>query len=301
MSKFIVTANSLNMRSQPKVVSSNRIAVLPNGHLVELVHKEQAPWWFVDTVLHGVTIGGYVHSNFLVAVTDFQPPTAISDISAVHLKENKPSITRARDGGRAYPLGEAGMPRRDGVTENERVSQIGSIIDWLAVDQSERYLKNGSTTYCNIYAYDYCYLCAVFIPRVWWKEKSLLALARGNPVEAQYGDTVRELNANALHDWFEDFGRDFGWRPSVDVTECQHAGNQGKVVIACAKRVTTNRPGHICAIVPETAQHQARRRGNREVTRPLQSQAGSSNFRYKAAAKWWTADRFQSFGLWIHD
>lgn len=62
MSTFIVTAISLNMRSQPKVVSSNRIAVLPNGHPVEQVHKEQAPWWLVDTVLHGVAIAGYVHA-----------------------------------------------------------------------------------------------------------------------------------------------------------------------------------------------------------------------------------------------
>jgi len=270
MSKFKVTANSLNLRSQPKVNSRNRIAVLPNGQQVEQVHKDQAPWWFVETVLHGVPIRGYVHANYLLAVSDFQPPTAMSVISPVHLKENLPAITRAYDGGRAYPLGEAGMPRRNGFSTNEKVSQMGGIVDWLAVDRNERYLKNGSTTYCNIYAYDYCYLCEVYIPRVWWTEKSLLALAGGNPVETRYGETVKELNANALHDWFEDFGMDFGWRSSVDVAACQDAANKGKVAIACAKRDYQPSRPHLC-----------HRPGNETTPRETRPQRRS----YQTAAK----------------
>lgn len=301
MATFKVTSSSLNIRSQPKVSSTNRIGVLPQGHVVEQKNKDDDPWWFVSTVFRGMTIEGYVHSNFLETITNFPSPTEISNISEVNLADNKPTIKRSRDGGRAFPLGEPNRPKRDGVTKNEMVAQLGSIIDWLSVDRSVRYLRKGSTTYCNIYAYDYCYLAGVYIPRVWWKQRALLELAKGNSVEVRYGETVSELNANALHDWFEDFGADYGWLPSFDVTECQLATNQGKVVIACAKRVTTNRSGHICAIVPETAQHQAKRTSEEEVTNPLQSQAGSNNFRYKAATKWWTSERFQSFGLWIHD
>lgn len=298
---FKVTATSLNIRSQPKLNSRYRLAVLPNGQIIRKINTDHTPWWLVNTTLRGHSLEGYVHSNYLEAINDNQPQTTISHITSVHLKENRSDITRSRDGGRAYPLGESGQPERDGSGTNQQIIQLGNIINWLGVDQSIRYQRKGSTTYCNIYAYDYCYLAGVYIPRVWWKEHALLKLSQGIPVEVQYGSTVRELNANALHDWFEDFGADFGWQPGFDITQCQQAANQGKVVIACAKRVTTNRPGHICAIVPETSEHSARRRSNGEVSQPLQSQAGGTNFLYKTANQWWLSNKFQSFGLWIHD
>jgi len=301
MTNFTVTATSLNMRSDPKVSSSNRVAVLAHGQGVKLINKDHRPWWLVSAEKHNSEIEGYVHSKYLQTIADFQPLPTSSEITAVHLKQNRESIVRSRDGGRAYPLGEAGRPVRNGVSKSQRVSQIGKIIDWLGVEHNKRYLKKGSTTYCNIYAHDFCYLAGAYIPRVWWKERALLELSKGNVVEASYGRTVRELNANALHDWFEDFGADFGWKPSVNISECQHEANEGKVVIACAKRVSTNRPGHICHIVPETSRHQAKRGANGEVLRPLQSQAGGRNFSYKAANKWWSGEKFQSFGLWIHD
>lgn len=301
MSIFLVTATSLNIRSEPKVSGSNRLSVLTHGQAVNLINKDNAPWWLVSVNLHDKLMEGYVHSNHLQLVSEFQPLPSSSDIAEVHLKENRSSITRIRDGGRAFPLGEQSPPVRNGTTNAERADQIGSIISWLDVESSTRYLKKGSTTYCNIYAYDFCYLAGVYIPRVWWKEKSLLELSRGKPVEIRYGSTVRELNANAIHDWLEEFGTDFGWRPSFSVTECQQAANEGMVVIACAKRVATNRPGHICPFVPETVSHKATRRPNGDVSKPLQSQAGGRNFRYKSVTKWWTGEKFQSFGLWIHN
>ncbi|NOQ13843.1 MAG: SH3 domain-containing protein [Methyloprofundus sp.] len=301
MSKYKVTAPNLNLRSAAKKSSGNRIAVLTQGQVVNIINKNHAPWWLISTNLHNIHIEGYVHSNYLQAIEEFQPLPIITSIAPVHLKENHSTITRSRDGGRAFPLGEQERPQRNGSTKSERIAQLGDIIDWLDVEQNQRYLKKGSTTYCNIYAYDFCYLAGVYLPRVWWKEKALLELAQGKPVEVRYGVTVRELNANSLHDWLEDFGADFGWRPSIDVSECQHQANEGKIVLACAKRVSTNRPGHICPFVPETTINRAKRIHNGDVSRPLQSQAGGSNFRYKAVSKWWTADKFQSFGLWIHD
>lgn len=301
MTNYTVASTSLNIRNEPKVTSSNKIAVLAQGQKLDLINNYYTPWWLVRTKRHNVEIEGYVHSKFLQAEADFQPLPVSSDISVVHLKENRATITRNRDGGRAYPIGEVGRPNRNGHSINQRVSQIGEIIDWLEVDRNKRYLRKGATTYCNIYAYDFCYLAGVFIPRVWWKESALLVLAQGKTVEVSYGATVRELNANALHDWFEDFGADFGWKPCLNISQCQQEANEGKIVIACAKRVSTNRPGHICPIVPETSNNQAKRRANGDISRPLQSQAGHSNYKYKAANKWWTADKFQSFGLWVHD
>ncbi len=301
MPTYKVVATSLNFRTRPKLQASNRIGVLPQGHLVTPINKEQNPWWFVKTSFRGISLEGYVHSKFLASTIEFPELEVASNISEVHLMENKTLVTRKRDGGRAYPLGEANRPERNSANELTKRVQLGEIISWLSVDKSKRYKKKGSTTYCNIYAYDYCYLAGVYIPRVWWKQKALLELSKGNSVKTHYGSTVKELNANALHDWFEDFGEDFGWFPSFDVDECQHSANQGNVVIICAKRVTTNRSGHICLVVPETKEHRAEYSKNGEVKKLLQSQAGSSNFTYKANYKWWTSQRFQSFGFWIHE
>lgn len=301
MSLYQVTASSLNFRQKPFVSSSNRIATLPQGHVVDVLNKEKQPWWYVSTNFRGESLTGYVHSNFLAEKSYFQRPVSFSSISAVHLTENRSSITRNRDGGRAYPLGESNRPIRDANDEANKVEQIGKIINWLQVENSERYIRHGSTTFCNIYAYDYCYLSRVYIPRVWWKHRALLDLNNGKSVDVLYGETVTELNANALHDWFEDFGEHFGWSAVSNINSAQAAANSGNIVIACAKRVTTNRPGHICAIAPEINQHKASRDRDGNVTKPLQSQAGSSNFRFKAANRWWTSSIFQSFGIWVHN
>ena len=166
---------------------------------------------------------------------------------------------------------------------------------------SIRYLRKGSTTYCNIYAYDYCYLSGVYIPRVWWTQKSIIELSKGKEVPVFYGDTVTELNANSLHNWLRDFGADFGWMRIFSVDEAQLTANNGKMVVVCAKRVTTNRPGHICAIVSETDSFKAKRKSDGSISAPLQSQAGSNNYKYKAANQWWTSSKFQSFGIWVHE
>lgn len=301
MSNYRVTATSLNMRSTAKVTASNRLAVLPQGQEVVKLDDAYTPWWFIRTSLLGDSLEGYVHSLYLVKKSEFDEPVGSNSIAAVHLAENKTSVTRNRDGGRAYPLGETGRPGRTASTINDKIEQTRELISWLNVDHVARYLRKGSTTYCNIYAYDYCYLSGVYLPRVWWTQKSIIELSRGQEVPVLYGDTVVELNANSLLDWLHDFGADFGWVRTFSVNEAQMAANNGKVVIVCAKRVTTNRPGHICAIVPETASFKAKRRSDGRISAPLQSQAGNSNYKYKAANQWWTSSRFQSFGIWVHE
>ncbi|MBP8923356.1 MAG: glycoside hydrolase family 19 protein, partial [Thauera sp.] len=113
--------------------------------------------------------------------------------------------------------------------------------------------------------------------------------------------TVRELNANALHDWLEDFGPAFGWRREVELTALQAAANVGEVCVIVARRVDLNRPGHITAVVPETGDAKAVRNAQDEVVRPLESQAGTRNvLRAPAANAWWQNRRFQSFAFWRH-
>jgi hypothetical protein len=103
-----------------------------------------------------------------------------------------------------------------------------------------------------------------------------------------------------LHRWLEEFGPDFGWRRTLDLNALQEAANAGAVCIISAQRVDQNTPGHICAVVPEHGSHEATRGASGQVTVPLQSNAGTSNFQF-GGKLWWTAPKFKSFSLWIGD
>jgi hypothetical protein len=74
--------------------------------------------------------------------------------------------------------------------------------------------------------------------------------------------------------------------------------NEQNLIIMSGQGKDLNTSGHICAVVPETAQHRAKRQGER-VTVPLMSQAGARNFEYGGQV-WWTAAKFARFGFWIH-
>jgi len=221
-------------------------------------------------------------------------------ITAVHLRENSPTARRDSIAGRAFPLGEADRPVRGSGTPAQRQQELIAIIRYLHVERSPRYQPAAGSTYCNIYAYDYCYLSGVYLPRVWWTAKAIGDLAAGKTVQVKYGDTVHELNANALHDWLRDFGSAFGWSRVAGLNDLQNAADQGSVCMICAQRTDLDRPGHICAVVPEEAPHVAVR-GPSGVKLPLQSQAGATNFCFDCGTtKWWAGAKFRAFGFWVH-
>jgi hypothetical protein len=173
------------------------------------------------------------------------------------------------------------------------------IVNFLAVDKSARYQPGAGKTYCNIYAYDYCYLGDVYLPRVWWNGRAIGDLKAGQSVEPKYGVTIIELNANALHDWLNEWGDDFGWVKTTSLTELQDMANRGRVALICAKRKDTNRSGHIVAVVPEQqGLHVAVRSDEGEVVKPLASQAGVRNFRFEPARDWWQQEKFADHGFW---
>lgn len=58
-----------------------------------------------------------------------------------------------------------------------KCADLRAIGDWLAVEESKRYLSGEGKTYCNVYAADYCYLAGVYLPRVWCNPKALAAIA----------------------------------------------------------------------------------------------------------------------------
>lgn len=291
---YVVTATGLNLRSTPAVSASNKLVTLPQGEIVRKIGVAADPaWWQVSANLKGAAFEGYVKSQYLAAAdASPQPVSPPKNIPAVHLKTKTP-IRRDQTNGRAYPLNEQGQPRRTDLS----AGSLTAIIDWLDVEEHVRYLPVPGVTYCNIYAYDYCYLGNGFLPRVWWTNGALDLIAGGKTVEPLYDKTVRELNANSLHDWLDDSGPGFGWRRVADVESLQNAANAERLAIICARRKDLNRSGHICAVVPETSTDQAVRSGG-VVRIPLQSQAGATNFRY-GGKQWWTSDKFSAFGFWI--
>lgn len=300
---YKTTATELNFRKAPKVAAGNVLAVLPEGHLVEKLADAANNWWKVKTAVNGTGIEGYVHSSYLKKATGPapapEPAPAPKSLPVAHLKEGDPSVQRGNTRW-AFPLGEPGMPRRDAkANPANRTAAIAKIIQFLDVEHSARYRPKSTSTYCNIYAYDFCYLTGVYVPRVWWNTRAVIDLRAGKKITAQYGTTVNEMNANALYNWLSDFGPEFGWKRSFDLDELQNAANQGKIGIICAIRKNLNESGHICAVVPETAAAKATRVAGK-VSVPLQSQAGRTNKAY-FSSKWWSAAYYRAFGFWIHE
>jgi hypothetical protein len=175
------------------------------------------------------------------------------------------------------------------------------------VERHERYRPvTGGSTFCNIYAYDYCFLAGAFIPRVWWTSSALTRLERGEEVPVSIGNTVVEVNANALSDWFEEHGRTFGWRRTFDLDDLQQAANAGAVGIIVARRAQSNRSGHITAVAPESGAIQAVRKDG-AVSAPVQSEAGARNHaRGTGTGRWWLRSesggpKFSRFGFWVHE
>lgn len=276
----------------------NKITVLPMGHLVTKKAESGVPkWWEVSTTHLGAAIEGFVNSDFLVADSTFVPAAASTSVSAVHLSTSQ-SVTRSNLR-YAFPLNEPGQPTRDhGASPDQKKAQLTAIINWLDVERKVRYQPKSGDTYCNIYAYDYCYLAGVFLPRVWWYPSAIDSLKKGKSVSPVYGSTVHEINANGLYEWLRTYGPTFGWEYNTNFNELQNAANSGQVVIISGAHKKPNRSGHITAVVPETASQKATRSGS-TVTHPLQSQAGATNNKYLIRA-WWTLPYFRAWGYWIN-
>jgi predicted chitinase len=310
-----VTANRLNLRSRPRVSPQTLVTALNQGTLVsKLADADVAGWLQVQAVVNGRVVEGFVHGDFIKPLAAEAAPAEVvalvtpeiartTSLPPAHLRENRRDITRARGGGRAFPLGETGRPRRGATRPDTKARQLLDIAGYLDSPNPahHRYEPQGSRTFCNIYAYDFCYLSGVYLPRVWWKPAARRALRAGGEVAVEYGRTVRELRANDLHDWLEDYGSEFGWHAATDLDELQAAANQGQVGLIVAKRHDDGKPGHITVVAPEHDGFSAARSPAGLVQRPVESQAGRVNFRFKVnSSRWWLHSRFESFAFWVH-
>jgi hypothetical protein len=300
----------LNVRREPLIPedneASNVIAKLPAGHAVRAVTGKKTNGFLeIETSLYGALVRGFAFAKYL------KPAEAAEDaekeplplIPAAHMP-GKPGVPTTRfDPAGARSLDEKNAPGRSGQTAAERCAGLAAIIDWLAVDNPAhaRYRPQGAATFCNIYAHDYCRLAGAYLPRVWWTSPAILAIARGESVPPVYGNTIYEQRANDLFRWLRDFGLSFGWRQTGTLTKLQLEVNQGAIGLIIARRVVEGQSGHVALVVPETEARRARRSPAGEVTAPLQSQAGSTNFRYGTGkTDWWKDPRFAEFAYWLH-
>ncbi|HKY00994.1 MAG TPA: hypothetical protein VJM53_00410, partial [Burkholderiales bacterium] len=305
----------LRVRREPKIsrpITANVRAELPDGHRVRAISGTPVKGFMqIETLLNGAFIKGYASVKYLVRETgSVEIPVVVPasvqplmGVVAVNMLRRIGSITKRNQPAGAHSLNEPRQPTRRGTTPDELRSELARIIDWLGVDKlsNKRYQPREGLTYCNIYCHDYCTLANVYLPRVWWTSRALIDLSHGKTVEPLIGDTIAELRANDLFRWLRDFGPSFGWRQTGTLTKLQQEVNQGAVGLIVARRKEDGRSGHIVPVVPETEEHRAKRDAEGEVVAPLQSQAGTRNFRYGTGrANWWQGEEFAESAFWLH-
>jgi hypothetical protein len=305
----------LRVRSEPKISappSANVIAQLPDGQPVRAITGKVVNKFIeIETSLNGAHIRGFGSADFLrpapavteVPVVTPDPTAPATGIVAVFMPRKAGLVTKRSDLAGAHSLNEPDIPSRTGTTAAELVQGLNAIIDYLAVDKAsnKRYQPRSGLTFCNIYAHDYCMLAGVYLPRVWWTQAAIEQLTQGKNVEPLIGNTIDEQRANDLFRWLRDFGPRFGWRQTGTPTKLQQEADQGAIGLIVARRKEDGKSGHIVAVVPETDTDRAKRNSAGEVTHPLQSQAGSVNFRRGTGTlNWWKGDQFAESAFWLH-
>lgn len=297
MDKYTVTASILNIRREPRIEEGNIIAKTSRHSILELVDKTKTDWWKIR--VPNSSAQGFVKASYLSPISEnLVSHTGITEVNF----QADPRASLASKQMMYKPIGDSTIPFRDSTNIDSKKSTITEIISKLNVSVNVRYQKTTQYTFCNIYAFDYCYFCKAYMPRVWWNQSAIKNLLLGHSIPAIYGETVSEIKANDLHDWFINWSEDFNWQRVYDVDTLQDFVNRGGVGIICAKRKETQRSGHIVVVVPENEKHKAFRLNDKAVY-PLQSQAGTFNYNYFSSEKraWWQGQQFVSFVFYYHE
>ncbi|OAB29126.1 SH3 domain-containing protein [Flavobacterium fryxellicola] len=283
--KYRVATSSLNLRDFPSANDNSKILTkIPFRHTVKLIEKTTSDWWKVK--LLNTDKEGFVFSKDIEHVD-----VTTDEIADIEVPNFEPGSEGSLDNKlETYkPLGDPAIPFRDLTSVASKLSSIRKIIDTLNVSKSYRYEKDDSDTYCNIYAFDYCFFAKVYIPRLRWTDKAIDALENGNEVPLVFGETVRPFYSNYIYDWFVQSSNAFGWERVCDVDALQKKVNaNGGVGVICAKRFILNKSGHVVVVVPETETEKAFRLDGK-IIYPLQSQAGMDNYNYFSEVRkdWW--------------
>lgn len=156
------------------------------------------------------------------------------------------------------------------------------VVRVLNVEANPRYKPTATQTFCNIAAHDFATLRGYYLPRVWWTDEAL----KEKNLKPKYGDTLREMSANSLYEWFEEFGPDFGWR-KVDLDTAQRTANAGGMAVIVGRRADRSRSGHITVVIPSLDRNSV----------PLQWQAGRTN-KERFRSEWYEKSTYDAWSAW---
>lgn len=166
-----------------------------------------------------------------------------------------------------------------------------SLIDWLDVERSTRWLRDGDRTYCDHYFLDFFdqWYGANVVPNPagrWWTSTAIEQLRAGAKFPATRENT-RERNATGLNEWLRTDGPAFGWRhlPSAAALReyVTQTGLPGAISTA----------GHVAVVLPDAVSPTSDPNAP-----PLQSQAGGTNYRLRRAASWYAREPSALFVVW---
>lgn len=311
--RYVVSTREgmLRLRREPVVDAerpeANVVARLPAGQLVSATGERAINHFLaVETTLFGALYRGYASQQFLrkatpAEIADTSKPPQHPALPIAELKANRP-ITRADLPG-PCSLNEVGQPARRGHTPAELRAALGQIIDWLDVAKPahRRYAPQQGRRYAAVYAHDYCHLAGAYLPRVWWTPAAIERLAQARAVPPRYGDTVTELAVNDLFRWLRDFGQRYGWRQTSSLSTLQQEVNQGALGLLIARGAGDGSAGQLTLVVPEILDFRARRSAEGEVIAPVESGAGTRNFRYRVSrSRWWQNPVYAEWAYWLH-
>ena len=205
----------------------------------------------------------------------------------VYITLGKAYITRQDTSCRHLPIGEpkALFYRVNAYTFQNNLHEIAN---WLNASKSRRYAPSENESFCNVYAYDFCYLSCVYLPRAVFSR----------PDENGRQELYSEYTSNQIVDWLEQKGKFFGWQKANSLTVLQEQANAGNVCLITARSKPGYEHGHISVVLPESNSILAQRVGE-NVQIPVQSMAGQQPKTCFVEEAWWIEERYQEPDYWF--
>jgi hypothetical protein len=299
--RYRVVASLMSLRDFP-ASNSNVIAQIPFMHTLKLIEKLDADWLKVR--LLNTSIEGYALSSDLELIDE-----TTQKISEIEIPNFELGVKASLDSKEETykPIPDPTIPYRDLTSPDTKRSSIEKLIHKLNVSENFRYQKDEADTYCNVYAFDFCFFARVYVPRLRWTDLAIEQLEKGQEVPLVFDETVKALYSNYCYDWFVASSEKFGWKRIHDADELQLKVNEnGGVGVLIAKRFIIHKSGHIVVVVPETETEKAFRVDGK-VVYPLQSQAGLNNYNYFSENRkdWWNnkdpENGYSSHIFYYHD
>jgi hypothetical protein len=183
MKMYVKTAANLRSLKKPEII----LSVLPKGTEVEVLEVAAVPFMGYDflTVLSS-TKKGLMAKHLLLKKEPEKH--LINDLMRPNFKEvaDKNSL-RAR----IAPI------------QRQNFSDYSDAVHFLEVEKNPVFAPKGSTTYCNVYAFQLLHQLGAYLPRIWW-----MSAPQAEPL---YAKNVFELSANDLLTWLRAHAGDFGY------------------------------------------------------------------------------------------